>query len=314
MPKKKSGVPKPRLTPNQAEYIHQVQRIEKAVLKLSKSEPLYISTDILPERPKRITKQYLQKLSTIKPKTIERLNKEAKEASTSSTPIIVKSKEDVRLQFSEKKNIKTPRPSPPNEPPSPEPPEPSPDTQLQDFVDKVNASYEDTKYTEPTSPLPEPPNPPELSEHPFKNPLSDNPSAWYDDENDAWYDENDNLLDPQTGKPYDDSLINDEGMLIYDNLMREIAASDYQKASDYISSVIDDVVSSIGLDGLARNLKKAGESVIDFASKAFHPSKDRDAAHWSFKDLVSAIRGGTLTPTDQFTASKFYPITNPALG
>lgn len=314
MPKKKSGVPKPRLTPNQAEYIRQVQRIEKAVLKLSKSEPLYISTDILPERPKRITKQYLQKLSAIKPKTIERLNKEAKEASTSSTPIIIKSKEDVRSQFSEKKNIKTPTQSPPIEPPPPEPPEPTPDTQLQDFIDKVNASSEDTKSTEPTSPLPEPPNPPELSEHPFKNPLSDNPSAWYDDENDAWYDENGTLLDPLTGKPYDDDLVDDEGMLIYDNLMREIAGSDFQKASDYISSVIDDVVSSIGLDGLARNLKNAGETCIDLAATAFHPSGKVDEARYAFKDLLMAIRGGTLTATDQFTASKFYPINNPALG
>ena len=314
MPKKKSGVPKPHLTPNQAEYIHQVQRIEKAVLKLSKSEPLYISTDILPERPKRITKQYLQKLSAIKPKTIERLNKEAKEVSTSSTPIIVKSKEDVRSQFSEKKNIKTPKQAPPIEPASPEPPEPTPDTQLQDFIDKVNASSEDTKSPEPKQPLPEPPNPPKLSEHPFKNPLSDNPSAWYDDENDAWYDENGTLLDPLTGKPYDEDLINDEGMLIYDNLMQEIAESDFQKASDYVSSVVDDVVSSIGLDGLARNLKEAGKRVIDFANKAFHPSMDKVGAHSSFKELVSAIRGGTLTPTDQFTASKFYPTNNFSLG
>lgn len=332
MPKKKNSSPKLRLTPNQAEYIHQVQRIEKAVLKLSKTEGIYLSSDFLPERPKRITKKALQKLKAIKPKTIEALNKQAFEKGLEKgfAREQAYTREEIKQEFAPRKTIvhetrpKLTAPKPVSNYPE----------EFAEYDDKVyrrstedgnwyeaetgryafpaERTIEEIEYTvnsepEPIpEPLPEPPYSDGLAETPFRSPNFNNPDAYYDDENDAWYDNNGNLLDPRTGEPYDDSLTDDEGMIIYDNLLHEIATASYQPAAGYIETVIDDVTSSIGLNGLANNLKQIGDRVIDLAYSAFHPSGSWDVARNNCKELVMAIRGGNLTATDQFAISQLY--------
>lgn len=64
---------KKRKTKNQIEYEKQVKRLKNAVRKLEK-QGYIVNTIVIPDKPQRITKTFLQSLKQIKPKDIKNLS------------------------------------------------------------------------------------------------------------------------------------------------------------------------------------------------------------------------------------------------
>lgn len=61
---------KQKLTPLQKEYQHQQKRLKNAQRKLEKQGFMFDNSNIIPEKPARLTKKFVQQLQQIKPKQL----------------------------------------------------------------------------------------------------------------------------------------------------------------------------------------------------------------------------------------------------